>query len=130
MAARKPSKPVDGPEVELQDDGPDLPVEPASAQFPSLDGDTDGEIEQRTADGPVLAGKFRRTYVLDVQVDDDATALRVLGGEGIKQEAVNRGLRPTGDPVVVDRRVEESRRAVSTHITLAVPVTPAAAIPA
>lgn len=126
MAARKP-KPVDPDDVELQDDGPDLPVEPKAAQFPSLAGDEAGEVEQRTADGPHIAGQFRRTYVLDVEVEDDATALAVIGTEGIKQEAIQRGLRATGDPTVVAREVVPSRRATSTEVTLALPVQPASA---
>lgn len=116
---------TDGPEVELQADGPDLPVTGSQTeQHPALGGDPDAEIEQRTADGTAAPGHFRKTFVVDVELDDPAV---LAAGHMVvmRQEAAQRGLRATGDAKLVDTEVTRHARAVSTALTYEMPVRPA-----
>lgn len=127
-----PKKKVDPPpetDIELQADELDLPVTGSKAeQHPSVAGDLDAEIEQRTADGPHLPGRFRRTFVIDIGIDDPAV---LAAGHTVvmRQEAAQRGLRATDDPVLVNTEVTETRRATTTALTYAMPVVPAALAP-
>jgi hypothetical protein len=126
-AARKTGDPDD---IELQDDGPDLPVTGSKTeQHPSLGGDPDAEIAQRTADGTASTpGRYRKTFVLDVALAEPAV-LAESHTSAMKQEAAQRGLRATGDPVLVDTQVTEHRRGTTTALTYEMPVTPAAVPP-
>lgn len=128
MATKKATPPAPA-DVELQADEADHDVDPKAAQFPSLAGDPNAEIAQRTADGPAVPGKFVKTFVLDREYDNpeilaDGHAL------AMRQEAAQRGLRPSGDPELVDTTVTRLPRSVTTELTYAMPVTPAATAPA
>lgn len=111
-------------DIELQDDGPDLPVAPKSEQFPSLAGDPNKEVDQRTADGDGSDGRFRKTFVLDAEVDPELVFAE--HADEIRRDAARRGLRATGDPELIDKQVARQRRSVTTTLTYAMPAEPAA----
>lgn len=122
-----PATQADPDDIELQADGPDLPVEPKSVQFPSLAGDPKAEVDKRTADGDGSDGRFRKTFVLDTEADPDNNPHAAAHQAAMRGEAVQRGLRATGDAELVNTEVERHRRgAVTTSLTYAMPVTPAA----
>ena len=65
--------------------------------------------------------------MLDVEVDPDHNPHAAEHEATMRHEAAQRGLRSTGDAVLINTEVERHRRgAVTTHLTYAMPVTPAA----
>lgn len=110
-------------DVDYEAETPDEGVTPLSVQFPAVGGDVQGEIEQRSPDG-ADEGRFVKTFVVDREVDE-TSAMHEMNAVGVVQEAIQRGLHPKGDVVLVNRNVIRDRRSVSTELTYAVDVTPA-----
>lgn len=137
MVERKTTrKPKAAPEVveESGPDGPDLPVAPVTAQFPALDGTTDGlhaEVAQRSPDGST-ENRFEKVFSIGrigITTDDPVHRQNALG---VVQEAVQRGLHPRGDVFLVDMAETDeplnasgSRRRQHTDLRYAVEVIPA-----
>lgn len=115
-------------------DGPDLPVAPVTAQFPAVDGTTEGlhrEVAQRSPDGSDR-DQFRKVFSvgrLGVSPDDPDHRRNAIA---VVQEAVQRGLHPRGDVYLVDAvehdeplNASGSRRCRYTDLRYAVAVIPA-----
>lgn len=110
-------------DIEFEAETPDEGATPMAEQFPAIDGDVQGEIEQRTVDG-TDEGRFVKVFVVDREVDE-TSAMHAMNAVGVVQEAAQRGLHPKGDVFLVDTRVIRDQRSVSTELTYAVDVTPA-----
>lgn len=112
-------------EIDTEPELPVLPVEPARVQHPALDGDIQGEIEHRTPE-PTDEGVFTKTFSVGVIGIPDDHPMHLANAGGVVQEAVQRGLHPKGDVMLV--AVEEhdlGPRSRFTDLTYQVPVMPA-----
>lgn len=136
MVERKTTRSKAKPDVvdESGPDGPNLPVDPVTAQFPAVDGTDEGwraEIVKRSPDGSD-GERFEKVFSIGrigVTEDDPVHRQNALG---VAQEAVQRGLHPRGDVYLVDMAETDeplnasgSRRRQHTDLRYAVDVIPA-----
>jgi hypothetical protein len=97
-------------------------------QFPSLDGDPESEVNQRTAENNSTGSVFRkvftvhnRSHTLGLPKDH---WVHWQNAVAVLQEAIQRGLHPKGAPVLVDEQPHPTAPG-NTNLTYEVPVTPA-----
>jgi hypothetical protein len=115
-------------------DGPDLPVEPVTAQFPAVDGTVEGrrvEIVKRSPDGSD-GERFEKVFSVGRIGVTEGDPIHRQNALGVAQEAVQRGLHPCGDVYLVDMvetdeplNASGSRRRRHTDLRYAVEVIPA-----
>lgn len=133
--AAPPVEPETGPEpedktesgdnIDTEPELPDLPVEPARVQHPALDGDIQGEIEHRTPE-PTGDGVFTKTFSVGVIGLPDDHPIHLANAGGVIQDAIQRGLHPKGDVMLVaSEEHDDGRRSQYTNLTYQVPVVPA-----
>lgn len=115
----------DADDLDLEPELPQLPMQPITVQHPALRGDTQGEIDHRTADPAASLGRYSRTFVvgmLGIPTDHPmhlANAAEVLG------DAIRRGLHPKGDVHLVDVVEHAGRRGGHSDLTYEVEAVPA-----
>jgi hypothetical protein len=89
-------KPTD--DVEIEPDGPDLPVSKPTEQFPAVAGTEQGraeEVEQRSADG-AEGTRHVKVFVTEPGAEQNA-AMHEANKAAVLQEAIQRGLHPRGE---------------------------------
>jgi hypothetical protein len=119
------AEPEPDAELDTAPELPDLPVEPARVQHPALDGDVQGEIEHRTPE-TTAEGMFTKTFSVGAIGIADDHPWHVANAGGVIQEAVQRGLHPKGDVVLIaTEEHDDGRRSQYTDLTYQVPVVPA-----
>lgn len=112
-------------DIDTEPELPDLPVEPARVQHPALDGDIQGEIEHRSPE-PTDEGMFTKTFSVGAIGIADDHPWHVANAGSVIQEAVQRGLHPKGDVVLVATEEHDNGpRSKWTDLTYQVPVVPA-----
>jgi|ERR1041385_5148525 hypothetical protein len=94
----------------------------ASKQFPAKSGDSDGEVEQRSADGSE-GTRFTKEFVILASVWDADGYEHTANKAGVVNEAIQRGLHPRGD--VSFDGAEEQPDGVSLSLTYSVETVPA-----
>lgn len=102
-------------------------AEPSEQQFPSLSGAKKTEIAERAADvvkkkSPTFDLKLR-ILKRDWKVQDRPEEIHERNYNHVRQQAINQGLRPTGDAVFTG---EEDVRGDSLLLCYSLPVEPAA----
>jgi len=116
---------ADETEIDTEPELPDLPVEPSRVQHPALDGDVQGEIEHRTPE-PTDEGVFTKKFSVGAIGIADDHPWHLANAGGVIQEAVQRGLHPKGDVVLVSTEEHDNGpRSRWTDLTYQVPVVPA-----
>ena len=116
---------ADETEIDTEPELPDLPVEPSRVQHPALDGDVQGEIEHRTPE-PTDEGVFTKKFSVSAIGIADDHPWHLANAGGVIQEAVQRGLHPKGDVVLVSTEEHDNGpRSRWTDLTYQVPVVPA-----
>ena len=112
-------------EFDTEPELPDLPVEPAAVQHPALDGDIQGEIQHRTPE-PTGENVFTKTFSVGVIGIPDDHPMHLANAGGVIQEAVQRGLHPKGDVMLVAAEEHDlGPRSKFTNLTYEVQVVPA-----
>lgn len=112
-------------EFDTEPELPELPVTPVTEQHPALGGDVQGEIEHRTPE-PTGEGVFTKTFSVGVISIPDDHPMHLANAGGVIQEAVQRGLHPKGDVMLVAAEEHDyGRRHQYTDLTYQVPVVPA-----
>lgn len=112
-------------ELDMEPELPELPVEPVRVQHPALDGDIQGEIEHRTPE-PTDDGVFTKTFSVGAIGIADDHPMHLANAGGVVQEAIQRGLHPKGDVMLVASEEHDyGRRHRYTDLTYQVPVVPA-----
>lgn len=120
-------------EIELQDDGPDLPVAKVTEQFPAAKGTEAGRAEEvaaRSADGH-QGTRFVKVFTVDRLGVDKNDAMHEANKALVLQEAIQRGLHPRGEVRFDGAKdhvpeVEPGRRSfASAELTYSVDTVPA-----
>lgn len=112
-------------DIDTEPELPELPVEPATVQHPALDGDIQGEIQHRTPE-PTDEDTFTKTFSVGVIGIPDDHPMHLANAGGVVQEAVQRGLHPKGDVMLVaSEEHDHGRRSRYTNLTYQVKVVPA-----
>jgi hypothetical protein len=132
MAARSTTRPktaddtepeqVALPEAETDEAEPQVGGD--QEQFPSKHGEPETEVAHRSADGS-SGMKYRKTFVL-LGVFPEGHPAHEDNARHTLEEAIQRGLHPKGEAVLVDtKEVPEVRDLVSSELTYEVEVVPA-----
>lgn len=113
------------PEIDTEPELPELPVTPVTEQHPALGGDVQGEIEHRTPE-PTDENVFTKTFSVGVIGIADDHPMHLANAGGVIQEAVQRGLHPKGDVILVaSQEHDRGPRSKFTDLTYQVKVVPA-----
>lgn len=112
-------------DIQMEPDGPQLPVQPVTVQHPALGGDVQGEIDHRTADPGDRRGFFRRVFHLGGAGYGADHPAHTHNAAEVVADATRRGLHPKGPVRLVGSDVLEEKRSQTTALTYEVPVVPA-----
>lgn len=85
-------------DLQIEPDGPDLPISKPTEQFPAVAGTAEGraeEVEQRSADG-ADGTRHIKVFVTEPGAEQNP-AMHEANKAGVLQEAIQRGLHPRGD---------------------------------
>lgn len=105
-AATPPAPDTDGeattPDVvdESGPEKPDLPVAPVTAQFPALEGSSEGagrEVRQRTSDSDSDGTRFTKEFRIFGSPPANGDERHRVNAAAVVQDAMQRGLHPRGD---------------------------------
>jgi hypothetical protein len=112
-------------EFDTEPELPELPVTPVTEQHPALEGDVQGEIEHRTPE-PTDDGVFTKTFSVGAIGIADDHPWHLANAGAVVQEAIQRGLHPKGDVMLVaSQEHDRGPRSKWTDLTYQVPVVPA-----
>jgi hypothetical protein len=109
----------------LEPELPELPVQPVTTQFPALGGDTQGEIDRRTADPGDRPGFFRRVFHIGGHGYGSDHPAHADNAAEVVADAARRGLHAKGAVELIGTDVHDEPRSQYTALTYEVAVTPA-----